>query len=115
MEKIFVAQRVANKLWATENAVDAAMVNAAELMADMLKARKDLGLSAVVGDKASAKLVEALAALGEARTAMVDMHNELSEVKLRVGIRTKLAGVEDKSEDLGTTKGAREEGLRTVA
>ena len=66
MEKVFVAQRVANKLFATENAVDTAMMEAAELMADMLKARKDLGLSAVVGDKASAKLVEALAALGEA-------------------------------------------------
>ncbi|MFT4251889.1 MAG: hypothetical protein QM608_05355 [Caulobacter sp.] len=115
MEKVFVAQRVANKLFATENAVDAAMVNAAELMSDMLKARKDLGLSAVVGDKASAKLVEALAALGEARTAMVDMHNELNEVKLRVGIRTKLAGVEDKSENVAPTTGAQNEGLRTVA
>ncbi|MDG2529310.1 hypothetical protein P7A99_11205 [Caulobacter endophyticus] len=109
MEKVFVAQRVANKLWATENAVDGAMVQAAELMADLLKARKDLGLSAVVGDKASAKLVEALAALGEARSAMVDMHNELSEVKLRVGIRTKLVGVEEKTEEdiktLGSLRG----------
>ncbi|AYV44859.1 hypothetical protein CFHF_07400 [Caulobacter flavus] len=114
MEKVFVAQRVANKLFATENAVDTAMMEAAELMADMLKARKDLGLSAVVGDKASAKLVEALAALGEARSAMVDMHGQLNEVKLRMGIRTKLAGVEDKSGDLGGTTG-HAEGLRTVA
>lgn len=113
MEKVFVAQRVANKLFATENAVDTAMMEAAELMADMLKARKDLGLSAVVGDKASAKLVEALAALGEARSAMVDMHGQLNEVKLRMGIRTKLAGVEDKSGDLAPTGHA--EGLRTVA
>ncbi|WP_338065469.1 hypothetical protein [Caulobacter zeae] len=90
------------------------MMEAAELMADMLKARKDLGLSAVVGDKASAKLVEALAALGEARSAMVDMHGQLNEVKLRMGIRTKLAGVEDKSGDLGGTTG-QSEGLRTVA
>jgi hypothetical protein len=65
----------------------------------MLKARKDIGLSAVVGDRASAKLVEALAALGEARSAMVEMHNELNDVKLRIGIRTKLAGIEDKSKD----------------
>nr|WP_232793378.1 hypothetical protein [Caulobacter hibisci] len=101
-------------MFATENAIDTAMVNAAELMSDMLKARKDLGLSAVVGDKASAKLVEAMAALGEARSAMVGMHNELSEVKLRVGIRTKLAGVENKSEELGETTGHKD-GLRTVA
>ena len=96
MEKVFVAQRIATKLFATENAVDAAMVEAAELMADMLKARKDIGLSAVVGDRASAKLVEALAALGEARSAMVEMHTELNDVKLRIGVRTKMIGVEDK-------------------
>lgn len=114
MEKVFVAQRVANKLFATENAVDVAMVQAAELMSDMLKARKDLGLSAVVGDKASAKLVEALAALGEARSAMVGMHNELSEVKLRVGIRTKLAGVEVKEENVVPT-GQKSTDLRGVA
>jgi hypothetical protein len=99
MDKVFVAQRIATKLFATENAVDAAMVEAAELMADLLKARKDIGLSAVVGDRASAKLVEALAALGEARSAMVEMHNELNDVKLRIGIRTKLIGIEDKSKD----------------
>jgi len=103
LEKVFVAQRVANKLFATENAVDAAMVEAAELMADMLKARKDIGLSAVVGDRASAKLVEALAALGQARSAMVEMHGELNDVKLRIGVRTKMAGIEDKPPE--TTRG----------
>ncbi len=111
MEKVFVAQRVASKLFATENAVDAAMVEAAELMADMLRARKDIGLSAVVGDRASAKLVEALAALGEARSAMVEMHNELNDVKLRIGVRTKMVGVEDKpagSADRAGLQGLRE-------
>lgn len=96
MEKVFVAQRVATKLFATENAVDAAMVETAELMADLLKARKDLGISAVVGDRAAAKLAEAMTALSEARSAMVEAHSELSETKLRLGIRTKMAGVEDK-------------------
>ena len=38
MEKAFVAQRVATKLFTTEAAVDAAMIEATELMADMLKA-----------------------------------------------------------------------------
>lgn len=96
MEKVFVAQRVATKLFASEKAVDAAMVEAAELMADLVKARKDLNLSAVVGDKAVAKVVEALSALGEARSAMVEAHNELNDVKLRIGVRTKMIGFEDK-------------------
>lgn len=102
MEKAFVAQRVARKLFATERALDAAMVEAAELMADMLKARMDLNLSAVVGDSASAKLVEALAALGEARSAIVGAHNELNDVRLRIGVRTRMAGWEDKPAELQT-------------
>src|SRR5215217_5269911 len=96
VEKVFVAQQVARKLFATEHALDAAMVEAAELMSEMLKARKDLNLSAVVGDDASAKLVEAIAALGQARSAVVGVHNELNDVKLRIGVRTKMLGFEDK-------------------
>jgi len=92
MEKAFVAQRVANKLFATEESVDAALVEATELMTEMLKARKDVGVSTVFGDEAAAKLIDAIKALGEARTAMVGVHGELNEAKLRLGIRTKLFG-----------------------
>jgi hypothetical protein len=93
VEKAFVAQRVANKLFATEAAVDAAMVETAEMMAELMQARKDLNLSATVGNGASAKLAEAVAALAAARTAVVEAHAQLDEVRLRVGIRTKLIGV----------------------
>lgn len=96
MEKVFVARKVAQKLFSTEAALDTAMTEAAELMAEMLKARRELGLSAVVGDNASAKLVEALAALGEARTAIVAAHGELDQVRVRIGVRTKGLGFEDK-------------------
>lgn len=99
MEKAFVAKRVAKKLFATEKAVDAAMVEAAELMTEMVASRRDLGMSAVVGDAAQAKLVEAIAALGAARTAMVTMHAELDEVRLRMGLRTRMAGLDDKLPD----------------
>lgn len=109
MEKAFVAQRVANKLFATENAIDAAMLEASEMMAEMLKARKELGFSATVGDQASAKLVEALTALGAARTAMVEAHGVLGETKLRLGIRTKMAGVELKEASAAGQAQARRE------
>ena len=104
MEKAFVAQRVARKLFATEHALDAAMTEAAELMADLLKARKDLNLSAVVGDAAPSKLVAAMSALAEARTAIVSVHNELNDVKLRIGVRTKMTGWEDKPPESDTPK-----------
>ena len=90
MEKAFVAQRVAGKLFATEDSVDTALAQATELMSEMLQARKDLGASLVFGDEAASKLIQAITALGEARTAMVSVHNELNEAKLRLGIRTKM-------------------------
>ena len=92
MEKAFVAQRVANKLFVTEAAVDGALVEASELMSEMLKARKDVKVSMVFADEAQAKLMEAMKALSEARSAMVAVHNELNEAQLRLGLRTKMGG-----------------------
>jgi hypothetical protein len=92
MEKIFVVKRVASKLHGTEAAIDAAMVQAAEMMADLVQARKDLGLSATVGAAATAKVMAAMAALSDARTAMVDAHGELDQTRLRLGVRTKMMG-----------------------
>jgi len=40
-------------------------------------------------------MMEALKALSEARTAMVGVHGQLDEAKLRLGIRTKM-GYENK-------------------
>jgi hypothetical protein len=95
MEKIFVAKKVATKLFATEAAVDGALAEAAELMSVMLAARKDVNTSLVFADDAQVKLMEALKALSEARTAMVGVHHELNDAKLRLGIRTTMNG-EDK-------------------
>lgn len=96
MEKALVAQRVANRLFATEKAVDVAMTEAASLMTSFIEARSDLGLSAVVGDHATAKVAQAIATLADARRAVVEAHAELADLKVRVGIRTKLIGVVDK-------------------
>jgi hypothetical protein len=94
MEKVFVAQRVAKKLFTTEAAVDGAMVEAAELLSEMLKARKDVNASLVFADDVQVKMMEAIRALSEARTAMVGVHSELNEAKLRLGIRTKMDGAD---------------------
>jgi hypothetical protein len=93
MEKAFVAQRVAKKLFVTEAAVDGALAEASELMSEMLRARRDVNVSMVFADEAAVKMAAAIQALSEARTAMVGVHNELNEAKLRLGIRTKM-GVE---------------------
>jgi hypothetical protein len=93
MEKVFVAKKVAAKLFATEAAVDGALAEAAELMSVMLAARKDVNTSLVFADDCQVKLMEAMKALSDARTAMVGVHNELNEAKLRLGIRTKMDGM----------------------
>jgi len=92
MDKAFVAQRVAKKLFVTEAAVDGALTEAAELMSDLLTARKDVNTSLVFADDVQVKLMEAMKALSDARTAMVGVHNELHEAQLRLGIRTKMGG-----------------------
>ena len=99
VDKALVAQRVANKLFATEDAIDAAILEATQLLGGMIEARQDIGFSAVLGSEAAAKIGAALSALTEARAATVDAHNALAETKLRLGIRTKLASTGPKSYD----------------
>jgi chloramphenicol 3-O-phosphotransferase len=90
MEKAFVAQRVAKKLLVTEAAVDGALGEAAELLSELLTARKEVNTSLVFADDVQVKLMDAMRALSEARTAMVGVHNELNEAQLRLGVRTKM-------------------------
>ena len=97
MDKAFVVQKVANKVWASENSVDVAMADAAALMIELAAARQELKFSADLTEKATADLVKAISSLGSARAALVEMHEELAEVKLRLGVRTKLVGGWDKN------------------
>jgi hypothetical protein len=100
VDKVFVAKRVATKLRGAEHTVDAALVEASEMVAELLRSRKELGLAANVGDAAITKLTAAMSALSEARTSMVAAHAELAEVQLRLGIRTRMQnGPEDKVEN----------------
>ncbi len=98
MDKVFVAKRVATKLRGAEHSIDAALVEASEMVAELVRSRKELSLAANVGDVALAKITAAVAALSEARTSMVAAHAELAEVQLRLGIRTRMDGVEEKAE-----------------
>ena len=92
MEKALVAQRVANRLFSTENSVDAAILEASHLMAALIEARQEMGVAATLGTTAVSKIAVAMSALTAAREACVEAHHELAEVKLRVGVRTKMVG-----------------------
>ena len=108
VDKVFVAKRVAVKLRTAEHSIDTALVEASEMVAELLRARKQLGLAANVGDVAVAKATAALAALSEARTSMVAAHAELADVQDRLGIRTRMDGPEDKVEGSNNNVSLRE-------
>jgi hypothetical protein len=97
VDKTVIAQRVATKLFATENAVDTAILEASQLLASLVEARSEVGVSAVLGQDCFTKVSAALSALTESRQAMVDAHHAMNETKLRLGIRTRMAGTGPKS------------------
>jgi flagellin-like hook-associated protein FlgL len=92
MDKAFIAKRSQEKLVATEAAIDAALIETTQLLADLLKARAEVGAPVNFADDVQIKLTEAVAALSSARTAMGHVHLGLVEAALRLGIRTRMAG-----------------------
>ena len=96
MDRTLIAQGVANRLFATEKAIDKAIAEAAQLLGGMSQAREELRVSAVVGDEATRKIAQTISQLTEARRAIVEAHRELDVVKGQIGVRTKLIGIIDK-------------------
>lgn len=86
------AVKVAESLWATEEAIDAALARAAELNGTMVRARADANLSALVGQDAFEVSAAAFAALARARSDIVETHRRLSEAKVQIGLRTVSVG-----------------------
>ena len=95
-DKMMVAQGVANRLFATEAAIDAALAETSGLMGAMMSSRGELRIAATVGEDAVAKVAEAMATLAQARSSVVAAHRELEQVKLRIGIRSKMLGEHQK-------------------
>ena len=82
------AMKVAESLFAAEEAIDAALARAAELNGTLVTARTDAQLSALVGQDAFEVSAAAFAALAKARADIVETHKRLSEAKIQVGLRT---------------------------
>lgn len=113
MTKTEVIASVAGELNATEQAVDAAITRATTLVQSMIGSRTALNLSPVAGADAQAKALEAIAALGLARQAMVACHAELGKDHRRFGFGVYADGWGDKGQgDRPATTG--EQRLRAV-
>ncbi len=96
MDKAEIIGGLATELYASEASIDAAIAQATTLIQTMVAARAPLGVSATAGAGSQAKAMEALAALGEARNAIVASHNELARDHRRMGWGVYAAGPVDK-------------------
>ena len=96
MKRIDIAKGVAARLFEVEDAIDGSLKQASRLIADMVDARRDLRLAAVVGQDAFARTAATIAALTEARGEIVGAHDALAETRDRMGMRTVGLGALDK-------------------
>jgi hypothetical protein len=82
------AMKVAESLFAAEEAIDIALARVAELNGTLVTARTEAKLSAVMGQDAFESAASVFAALARARCDIVETHNRLNETKNQIGLRT---------------------------
>ena len=85
MDRTEVIASVADDLYASEHAIDAAITQATTLVQSFIGARAALSLSPVAATGSQAKAMEAIAGLAAARQALVECHNELAKDHRRLG------------------------------
>ena len=90
--RIAAARIVAQALNGTENAVDDAIVSAADLSRAITEARRVANLSPVVAQEGIALAAEAFTALQVARAKMVAAHHAFAEVRDGMGLKERAGG-----------------------
>lgn len=93
-----VAIQVARTLYASEDAIDAALTQVATFVAQMPAARQEAKFAACVGQDAMAQAVAALTALNAAREAMVKAHDALADVRDQFSIPMGFGHIGEKPE-----------------
>lgn len=91
-QRRLIADQVAASLFEAEAAIDAALAKTAHLAGVMPGLRQDAGLSALIGQDALERATDALAALAQARRAMVETHKELSVAQKQIGLGAVMFG-----------------------
>ena len=99
------AMKVAQSLFAAEEAIDIALAKVAEFNGTMVTARTEANLSAVVGQDAFEAAASVFAALARARCDIVETHRRLSETKDQIGLRTVSVGDQGKPNSIPNTTG----------
>jgi hypothetical protein len=85
-QRRMVAEQIAGALFEAEAAIDAALSKTAHLTGVMPALRKEAGASALIGQDAVERASQAIAALAEARRAIVETHKELTVAQHQMGL-----------------------------
>lgn len=96
MDRSEVVAGIAGELNETEQALDKAIAHATGMVQALIAGRAELNLSPVVAAESQARAMEALAALGVARNAVVACHDELAKDHRRLGWGAYAIGFMDK-------------------
>ena len=84
--RLEIAHQVADQLYAAEAAIDAALTETASLAGLMPAVRADARLSALMGQGAIERAIEAVNALGQARRSIVETHKQLTITQKQMGL-----------------------------
>jgi hypothetical protein len=87
LKRRVVAQDLADRLFAAEEAIDAAIAKTAELTGYMPTARVQAELACEVGQEALEYAAESFSALVKARAQIIASHRELNTTKDQIGLR----------------------------
>lgn len=91
-ERVSAAQKIAAELHQAEDAIDEVMIRIANLAATLPTVRRDINMSAIVGQEAMSKVANALAAAGEVRQLLTDAHLALTVTQKQIGLGTRMFG-----------------------
>ena len=105
MSRQTAGEALSARLFAAEIAIDAALAEAASLVAMLPAARAEAYLSAVTGQRAFDSAAAAVTSLTQARAHMVATHNTLSALARKLGLETLAVGPLDKPEDVPSNGG----------
>jgi hypothetical protein len=96
MERQLWVKRIGDRVKVGEANIDAAIRSVMELVTEVQAAQSDMTVSAIVTDPALAKLVDSLASLQAARTAVVSGHRRLDKIAGDLSLRTTGLGFDQK-------------------
>ncbi|MDC7674943.1 hypothetical protein [Asticcacaulis machinosus] len=105
--KITVAKGVTSQLHITEEAIDTALSEAAQLIESYVTSRRSIHMSTLMGNDVHEHTLKAMIALNTAQTHMGQAHEALKDIKNHIGLRTVAVGpILDKPEkDTTATQG----------